>query len=245
MTSCVYRNLSFHRTKWFIWKSYNTKKVFPICSVPTLHSYSTNEENNPPHRRNKFMTSIGLKNWKLYPTEFLLKNLRPDKVPPSYRMCYRSGLETYANFCILLGSFTTVLYPPGLLYLLFQANTVETAVNLEVAILSVGLFVSIFAMYFFSLKVPLRIYYSVESNDFILFLPKLIPYATKMIVVKPGQVLPPTKSSKYLPWQNIEYTHKETKQKMWIVDEKFVLPMYYNKFMGYWHDCKAAFINKY
>ena len=39
-------------------------------------------------------------NWKLYAVDFVIKNLQPDIVPKTYKMCYRSGLETYANFSI-------------------------------------------------------------------------------------------------------------------------------------------------
>jgi len=40
-------------------------------------------------------------NWKIYPSDFVIKNLKPDKVPKDYQMVYRSSVETIANFCIL------------------------------------------------------------------------------------------------------------------------------------------------
>lgn len=93
-----------------------------------MHRSSSNSSptNNPPPNKKDDWVSQGIKKtienmeedhsklaggykigkWRFYLESFVFKNLRPDIVPPGYRMCYRSGLETYANFGILGGGLT-------------------------------------------------------------------------------------------------------------------------------------------
>ena len=53
-------------------------------------------------------------------------------------------------------------------------------------------------------------------------------------MISNGHVKPPTRTSDYLPWISLQHTHTQTKQTMIIDGEKFILPMYYNKLMGYY-----------
>ena len=83
-------------------------------SVPPKNSGNDAEHNRStgPERLDKIFgtmdknnerldTGLKMGNWRLYLADFMVKNMKPDIVPPGYRMCYRSGLETYANFSML------------------------------------------------------------------------------------------------------------------------------------------------
>lgn len=219
-----------------------------VCKNPVQSSirqefYSTNKEkdkqdeyleNDPLRRFKKDPDGIVFKfgKWKFYLNDFIFKNLEPDKVHPSYKMCYRSGLETYANFAILTAACTALVVPTSIAYgLAYYGDFISITLEMLAAVFGSAL--SSVALYFISLKVPLRIYYSATNDNFLVVLPRVIPYATRMICILPGHVEPPKGSSQYAPWINLQHIHTQTKQKMLIDDGKFILPMYYNKLMGY------------
>ena len=93
-------------------------------------------------------------NWKLYAVDFVIKNLQPDIVPKTYKMCYRSGLETYANFSIT-GAAVLSLATPLIIW-----NYIEKELsmysNLESGIITLGSLASIVSIYYICLMVPLR-----------------------------------------------------------------------------------------
>ncbi len=199
-----------------------------------VRCYSTDKRDHTPEKKTilqKLEGGFQFGKWKFYAQELVFKNLQPDSVPSSYKMCYRSGLETYANVAILVAASAAIGIPAFVSYQLLQMNVGIDTQELA-AFLTVGI-ASIIATYTLSLRVPLRIYYSAKCDDFLVYFPHLIPYATKRINIQPGHVLPPTSSSGYFPWVNIQHIHTQTNQKMLIDGDKFILPMYYNKLMGY------------
>lgn len=203
-------------------------------SLCTLLKYSTEKKtSNLVGKRSLDSVKNGMTfgNWKFYIESLVFKKLRPDVVSSSYKMCYRSELETYANFCILTTAVGTITLSLGLGYSCFYGFVADDIS--ELLVFSVFAITSIIAICRVSLQVPLRIYYSSDIDNFLVFVPTLVPYATKKIFIQPGDVLPPTKSSAYLPWVNLQHTHKQSNQKMLIDGEKFILPMYYNRMMGY------------
>lgn len=168
--------------------------------------------------------------WKIYPGYFLIKNLRPDKVPSTYRMVYRSELETYANLAILGAGATTVLGPvAACIYLLQEEMTIFRFAEFSIFTLATSLTVA--SMYYVSLKVPLRIYYSGESDDYLAYVPSTVPYKTHKLVLRPGELLPPSETSQYKPWVGIQHTHLPTGRKLLLSGENFTIPIYYNKLL--------------
>lgn len=174
---------------------------------------------------------LNLGTWKFYMQDLVFKNLKPDIVPLSYKMCYRSGLETYANLAITTAVSAATCISAGLVYQLLQVDSAP--LTEEIIGFGIAGVVSIIALMIVSLRVPLRIYYSPKSDDFLVFMPRFIPYATRKLCIQPGQLAPPTSTSGFLPWINIQHIHTESKQKILIDGDKFILPMYYNKLMGY------------
>merc|ERR1712071_410231 len=166
-------------------------------------------------------------NWKIYPSDFVIKNLKPDKVPKDYQMVYRSSVETIANFCIL-GN--------GLALLVSSAVVItENSRLLEVATLSnvlggIGLLGSIALLYFVSLRIPMRMYYSSQNNDYLVKMPRLFPYRTWSMMLQPGTVLPP-ESSRMKPWVAWQYTHAPSKAKLIIFEDSFSVPVYHKKLL--------------
>jgi hypothetical protein len=227
---------------WDIFSKQNTK-IFPALKFYSTGKNGDVKEKNYIQRFQKLESEqreslssrlqkgINIGTWKFYVQDLVLKNLKPDIVPLSYRMCYRSGLETYANFGILTAALTSVFLSIAVPFYLFHQGS--TPIPFEVAGFFFGGVICTFSLFSVSRQVPLRIYYSEECDDFLVYMPKYIPYAAKKLNIQPGHVKPPTGTSDYLPWINLQHTHTQTKQKMLIDGEKFILPMYYNKLMGY------------
>lgn len=104
----------------------------------------------------------------------------------------------------------------------------------EVAIMSVGTFATVMAIYFIALKVPLRIYYSKEEDRYLVVMPTLMPFTTRQLAIRPGELLPPPRNpSTNLPWVGLQHVHKPTGTKILLDCQQFALPVYYNKLMGY------------
>lgn len=211
---------------------YSTDKNDKVQEKTALEKFqkAENEERERLSRKTKKGLKFGT--WKFYIEDLVFKNLKPDEVPLSYQMCYRSGLETYANFGILTASSATALCLISAPLYLFQHGFIP--ITFEIAGFFIGGVAFMYSLFSVSLCVPLRIYYSEESDDFLVYLPRLIPYATRKLNIQPGHVKPPTRTSDYLPWISLQHTHTLTKQTMIIDGEKFILPMYYNKLMGYY-----------
>ena len=196
--------------------------------------YSTEKNNNIQEKKTilqRLEEGFRFGKWKFYAQELVFKNLQPDSVPSAYKMCYRSDLETYANFAILTASATTVALPTLLSYQIFMDAAVADIHELAAFVTAAVAFT--IALYTISMRVPMRIYYSAKCDDFLVYFPRLVPYTTRKMQILPGHVIPPTSSSIYLPWIDIQHIHTQTKQKMLINGDKFILPMYYNKLMGY------------
>lgn len=237
MISSISRNV-FRKFEQCLCSSQN--RFYSAMKNPPQSTNKSSEKNNQidyPDTRGPFakkfqdgITIFGT-NWKLYVEDFVIKNLRPDIVPKSYKMCYRSGLETYANFSIT-GAFVLSLATPLIFWNLIERE-LSTYSNSEIGILTFGSLATIVSIYFICLKVPVRMYYSEEVNNFLVVMPRLLPYTTTRITVKPGQLLPPSGQSSYFPWVNLAYTHTTTKKKIIISEDYFELPMYYKKLMGY------------
>lgn len=232
MTGIISR-FSFNQLTWKC-----SKKCFCPKQESLLRSirpYSIKKDDVPAKKKTLLeviQDGIAFGNWKFYAENLTFKNLRPDVVPPSYKMCYRSGLETYANFALLVAGGTAVILPGLVGYGLYQGLVLPADMQETVSFTIVAT-ISMIALWSISLRVPLRIYYSSKSDNFMVFFPRLIPWTSRKIIIQPGHVTPPTKSSNYLPWVNLQHTHTESKRKMLIDGEKFILPMYYNKLMGY------------
>ena len=172
--------------------------------------------------------------WKIYWIDMMVKNTRPDPVSPQYRIVYRSSLETYANFSILATAVALVATPAMIIWNLMTISP-ETLKQrrIEMLLYPLAILATVGSMTFVSLRCPLRIYYSEAQNHFLAFMPRFVPYATRPLIIKPGEVQAPTKTSAYIPWNAIEYLHAPSKEKMILIDTSFSLPMYYNKLMGY------------
>lgn len=194
----------------------------------------SNKHNEQKNTEESFWgrTFPSLKNskWRVFPQYFVIKNLRPDKVPSAYKMVYRSELETFANFGMLGAGIFTAAIPVGIYAHLVQEE-LTTFRMAELSIFCLGSALTIAAIYFLCTKVPLRIYYAHESDDFLIFVPSIVPYKTLKLPTKPGELLPPMNASEYLPWVAIEHTHLPTGQKLLLNGEKFATPMYYNKLL--------------
>lgn len=188
-----------------------------------------NEQNKALLDRLKRGLSFGT--WKFYMQDLVFKNLKPDTVPPSYKMCYRSELETYANLAITTAVSAATFMSAGLVYQLLQIN--PSPITEEVIGFAIVGLASVVALMNVSRRVPLRIYYSSEHDDFLVFMPRLIPFATRKLTIQPGQITPPARISGIFPWINLEHIHTKSLQKMIIDGHKFILPVYYNKLMGY------------
>jgi len=241
--SALRRRISWKCTGY--WDSY-LKQHRQI--LPTIQFYSTGKNNDVKEDKyiqtfqkleseererlsSRLQKGISIGTWKFYVEHLVFKNLKPDIVPLSYRMCYRSGLETYANFGILTAALATAVFSIGVPFYLFNQGIAP--IPFEIAGFFLGGVVFTYSLFSVSLQVPLRIYYSEKSDDFLVYMPRFIPYATRKLNIQPGHVKPPAGTSDYLPWINLQHTHTQTKQKMLIDGEKFILPMYYNKLMGY------------
>lgn len=212
-------------------KFYSTGKNGDVKEKNYIQRFQKLESEQRESLSSRLQKGINIGTWKFYVQDLVLKNLKPDIVPLSYRMCYRSGLETYANFGILTAALTSVFLSIAVPFYLFHQGS--TPIPFEVAGFFFGGVICTYSLFSVSCQVPLRIYYSEECDDFLVYMPKYIPYATKKLNIQPGHVKPPTGTSDYLPWINLQHTHTQTKQKMLIDGEKFILPMYYNKLMGY------------
>jgi len=99
--------------------------------------------------------------------------------------------------------------------------------------LGVGSLATVCMLYFISLQVPLRVYFSEEDKKFRIYMPTFIPWGTRAVEVGPGEFLPPAGHHPYFPWRQMQHIHVPTGRKMLIQEESFSLPVYYNILMGY------------
>jgi len=166
--------------------------------------------------------------WKFYPSDLVIKNLKPDSVPRHYKMVYRSSVETITNFCILVNT-STMLGFSAFIISTKSSELVEMA-SVESVLGAFALFSYVALLYTSALQVPLRMYYSAEKENFLVKMPHLIPYRTKTLTLQPGTVMPPSKSQ-WKPWTIFQYTHIPSKTKLVILRDGFEVPMYYKKLL--------------
>merc|ERR1712071_412187 len=98
--------------------------------------------------------------WKFYPSDLVIKNLKPDSVPRHYKMVYRSSVETITNFCILVNT-STMLGFSAFIISTKSSELVEMA-SVESVLGAFALFSYVALLYTSALQVPLRMYYSAE-----------------------------------------------------------------------------------
>jgi len=139
--------------------------------------------NTEPKPSKSSITKINSKeksDWKFYPNDLVMKNLKPDPVPKHYKMIYRSSIETITNMGILVNG-TAVLGFPTFLFTtssdltemaslesinLAHYDNTDITINFSILILGglgvFALFSYVAILYVAALQVPLRMYYSSE-----------------------------------------------------------------------------------
>ena len=119
--------------------------------------------------------------WKFYPSDLVIKNLKPDSVPRHYKMVYRSSVETITNFCILVNTSTMLGFSAFIISTksseLVEMASVESMCLVQFIYTCMATYFSVFIsgvlgafalfsyvalLYTSALQVPLRMYYSAE-----------------------------------------------------------------------------------
>jgi len=187
--------------------------------------------NTEPKPSKSSITKINSKeksDWKFYPNDLVMKNLKPDPVPKHYKMIYRSSIETITNMGILVNGTAVLGFPT---FLFTTSSDLTEMASLESGLGVFALFSYVAILYVAALQVPLRMYYSSENKDFLVKMPHLIPYQTRTLTMQSGTVAPP-KSSRWKPWVSFQYTHIPSNTKLILLKDSFEIPMYYWKLLS-------------
>jgi hypothetical protein len=91
-----------------------------------------------------------------------------------------------------------------------------------------GVYGSMAILYAICCRCPQRMYYSDVKKNFLVIMPKLLPYSTKSVILKPGTVKPLAPPEGHvLPWKLLEHYSEDLNTKLIILESSFSLPIYY------------------
>lgn len=161
-----------------------------------------------------------------------------DNIDSHYDLVYTSSSILYVKLGYHGGQI--VLAGLGILMCLTAFNVISFPLNfVATSPLEVFVFVALNALIGFGIlrvswQYPLRIYYSELEDQFIAVFIGIHPYVTRPLKIQPGEVQPlsPSKLTKeILPWAQQLYVLPS--QKLFLNVNRFILPMYYNKLLGY------------
>ena len=162
------------------WTCRNVIRKSEQCASSTLQYYcrpfssmknppaTNNKDDNPKKKekltpieetvswRKKLDEGFQFGNWKFYPESFVFQNLRPDILPKSYQMCFRSSLETFANLSICGAAGLSLFTPLAIWNLINGTSSIYSF--MENSIICFATFSTILSIYYVALKVSIKMF---------------------------------------------------------------------------------------
>eukprot|EP00092_Neocalanus_flemingeri_P035923 GFUD01039114.1.p1 GENE.GFUD01039114.1~~GFUD01039114.1.p1 ORF type:complete len:239 (+),score=17.88 GFUD01039114.1:48-764(+) len=170
------------------------------------------------------------------------KLTKKDGVPSDYQLVYRLGMESYiepTKYLAFISGITTLVILPLLVLNQDQLPSYEFMGNLSISsgwesymMLGVILNHALAGLYI-AHKVPLRMYFSEESNNFIIVMNHfLLPWKKSLLTVEGGDVTQLVKDRDIWQMNNFRHCFLSSKRVFYMGHNYFMTGFYYKKLLG-------------
>ena len=170
-----------------------------------------------------------------------LKLQKKDGVPEDYKMIYRMGIESYIEPTGYIGFGASIVSVGLLPWILMNQNHLVGMPfigNLPLsgtweAVIIWGFIVNhALAGYYVGYKVPIRMYFSEKSDNFIIVMNHFLPWKKSLFTVESGDVEPQFKRRDIYHMNNYRHVIQSKGRRLYLGYNYFLNGFYYKKLLG-------------